>query len=89
MCSNVENHIRFAIATIACELFLSANPTRHPTRRPNAIAEESGRYNLGAVQRTINNPVFPLIFLFCSRTFASISSSQPANPIASRDDSAS
>jgi len=28
-----------------------------------AIAEESGRYNLGAVQRTINNPVFALIFL--------------------------
>ena len=28
-----------------------------------AIAEESGRYNLGAVQRTINNPVFALIIL--------------------------
>jgi len=31
--------------------------------RAKAIAEESGRYNLGAVQRTINNPVFALIFL--------------------------
>jgi hypothetical protein len=28
-----------------------------------AIAEESARYNLGAVQRTINNPVFALLFL--------------------------
>src|SRR5258708_6037698 len=31
--------------------------------RGRTIANESARYNLGAVQRTINNPVFALIFL--------------------------
>jgi hypothetical protein len=42
-------------------LFL--NPTGDTEARARAIAEESARYNLGAVRRTINNPVFALIFL--------------------------
>jgi hypothetical protein len=43
------------------KLFL--RPTGDTQARARAIAEESGRYNLGAVRRTINNPVFALIFL--------------------------
>jgi hypothetical protein len=45
------------------KLFLSAKPDASADDQAKAIAEESGRYNLGAVQRTINNPVFALIFL--------------------------
>ncbi len=45
------------------KLFLSAKPDASAEEQARAIAEESGRYNLGAVQRTINNPVFALIFL--------------------------
>jgi hypothetical protein len=45
------------------KLFLSAKPGEDADMKARAIAEESGRYNLGAVQRTINNPVFALIFL--------------------------
>jgi hypothetical protein len=47
------------------KLFLSNKPDRANSNDENAraIAEESARYNLGAVQRTINNPVFALIFL--------------------------
>jgi len=43
------------------KLFLK--PTGDSEARASAIAEESARYNLGAVRRTINNPVFALIFL--------------------------
>jgi len=43
------------------KLFL--HPTGDSQARARAIADESGRYNLGAVRRTINNPVFALIFL--------------------------
>jgi len=45
------------------KLFLSAKPDAGAEEQAKAIAEESGRYNLGAVQRTINNPVFALIIL--------------------------
>jgi hypothetical protein len=45
------------------KLFLSAKPDASTDAQAKAIADESGRYNLGAVQRTINNPVFALIFL--------------------------
>jgi hypothetical protein len=47
------------------KLFLSNKPDRADSNDENAraIAEESARYNLGAVQRTINNPVFALLFL--------------------------
>ena len=45
------------------KLFLSDKGGTDAEGRARAIAEESGRYNLGAVQRTINNPVFALIFL--------------------------
>jgi hypothetical protein len=45
------------------KLFLSAKPDANADAQAKAIAEESGRYNLGAVQRTINNPVFGLVFL--------------------------
>ena len=45
------------------KLFLNAKPDASADEQAKAIAEESGRYNLGAVQRTINNPVFALIFL--------------------------
>jgi hypothetical protein len=45
------------------KLFLSAKPNAGAEEQAKAIAEESGRYNLGAVQRTINNPVFALIIL--------------------------
>jgi hypothetical protein len=47
------------------KLFLSNKTARADSNDENAraIAEESARYNLGAVQRTINNPVFALIFL--------------------------
>jgi hypothetical protein len=44
------------------KLFLS-NKADSNDETARAIAEESARYNLGAVQRTINNPVFALIFL--------------------------
>lgn len=45
------------------KLFLNAKPDANADAQAKAIAEESGRYNLGAVQRTINNPVFALVFL--------------------------
>jgi len=45
------------------KLFLNSKPDASAEEQAKAIAEESGRYNLGAVQRTINNPVFALIFL--------------------------
>jgi hypothetical protein len=45
------------------KLFLNAKPDASADEQAKAIADESGRYNLGAVQRTINNPVFALIFL--------------------------
>jgi hypothetical protein len=44
------------------KLFLS-NKVDSTDENARAIAEESARYNLGAVQRTINNPVFALLFL--------------------------
>jgi hypothetical protein len=43
------------------KLFL--RPNVDTQARVAEIAEESARYNLGAVRRTINNPVFALIFL--------------------------
>jgi len=43
------------------KLFL--DPSAGNLERAGEIQEESTRYNLGAVQRTINNPVFPLLFL--------------------------
>ena len=45
------------------KLFLNAKPDAGAEEQAKAIAEESGRYNLGAVQRTINNPVFALLIL--------------------------
>jgi len=45
------------------KLFLNTKPDENADAKAKAIAEESGRYNLGAVQRTINNPVFALILL--------------------------
>jgi len=47
------------------KLFLTNKTDRADSNDENgrAIAEESARYNLGAVQRTINNPVFALLFL--------------------------
>ena len=45
------------------KLFLSNKPGSDGQDRAKAISDESARYNLGAVQRTINNPVFALIFL--------------------------
>lgn len=47
------------------KLFLGNKTDRADSNDENAraIAEESARYNLGAVQRTINNPVFALLFL--------------------------
>lgn len=45
------------------KLFLNARPGAGFEEQARAIADESGRYNLGAVQRTINNPVFALIIL--------------------------
>src|SRR2546423_11329865 len=45
------------------KLFLDPRRATGSEDQAKAIAEESGRYNLGAVQRTINNPVFALIFL--------------------------
>jgi len=45
------------------KLFLNATPDANADAQAKAIAEESGRYNLGAVERTINNPVFALVFL--------------------------
>ena len=45
------------------KLFLSNKGDVDADAKAKSIAEESGRYNLGAVQRTINNPVFALIFL--------------------------
>ena len=43
------------------KLFL--HPTGDTQARAKAIADEISRYNRGAVRRTINNPVFALIFL--------------------------
>jgi hypothetical protein len=45
------------------KLFLSSKPDSDSQERAKAISDESARYNLGGVQRTINNPVFALIFL--------------------------
>jgi len=45
------------------KLFLNTKPNAGVEEQAKAIAEESGRYNLGAVQRTINNPVFALLIL--------------------------
>jgi hypothetical protein len=45
------------------KLFLGEKTDAEMQERGRAIADESARYNLGAVQRTINNPVFALIFL--------------------------
>jgi hypothetical protein len=45
------------------KLFLSSRPGSDFQERAKAISDESARYNLGAVQRTINNPIFALIFL--------------------------
>jgi hypothetical protein len=45
------------------KLFLSNKPGSDLEERAKAISDESARYNLGAVQRTINNPIFALIFL--------------------------
>jgi hypothetical protein len=45
------------------KLFLSNKPGSDLQERAKAISDESARYNLGAVQRTINNPIFALIFL--------------------------
>ncbi len=44
------------------KLFLT-NKADSNDENARAIAEESARYNLGSVQRTINNPVFALLFL--------------------------
>ena len=61
------------------KLFLG-NKTDAEAQGAKAIADESARYNLGAVQRTINNPVFALIFLQPEAP-ANISSSRWASPI--------
>ena len=45
------------------KLFLGNKSDSETQERARAIADESARYNLGAVQRTINNPVFALLFL--------------------------
>jgi hypothetical protein len=45
------------------KLFLSSKPGSDWQERAKAISDESARYNLGAVQRTINNPIFALILL--------------------------
>jgi hypothetical protein len=45
------------------KLFLNKRTDAEAQERAQAIADESARYNLGAVRRTINNPVFALIFL--------------------------
>lgn len=45
------------------KLFLNKRTDAEAQQRAQAIADESARYNLGAVRRTINNPVFALIFL--------------------------
>jgi len=45
------------------KLFLNTRPDASAEEQAKAIAEESGRYNLGAVERTINNPVFALLIL--------------------------
>jgi hypothetical protein len=45
------------------KLFLGNKPGNDFQERAKAISDESARYNLGAVQRTINNPIFALIFL--------------------------
>jgi formylglycine-generating enzyme required for sulfatase activity len=44
------------------KLFLRPNATT--LEQAAQIATESARYNLGAVQRTINTPILPLIFLY-------------------------
>ncbi len=45
------------------KLFLNNKAGDDVSARAKAISDESARYNLGAVQRTINNPIFALIFL--------------------------
>jgi len=42
---------------------LFINPSADNLDKAREIQDESTRYNLGAVQRTINNPVFPLMLL--------------------------
>ena len=45
------------------KLFLNNKPGSDWQESAKAISSESARYNLGGVQRTINNPIFALIFL--------------------------
>jgi hypothetical protein len=45
------------------KLFLGNKADSEWQARAKAISDESARYNLGAVQRTINDPVFALVFL--------------------------
>lgn len=45
------------------KLFLNKKPGDTGESAAKAIAEESARYNLGSVQRTINNPAFAMIIL--------------------------
>ncbi|HEX4622378.1 MAG TPA: ATP-binding protein, partial [Myxococcaceae bacterium] len=45
------------------EPFFTTKPDADAEARATEIAGESARYNLGAVRRTINNPVFAMIFL--------------------------
>jgi len=42
-------------------LFL--DPSLEAHARLNAIVEDSSRYNIGAVERTVNVPLYPLVFL--------------------------
>jgi hypothetical protein len=44
------------------KLFL--RPDVNTQKRSQEIADESSRYNLGNLERTINNPVFPFLFLY-------------------------
>jgi hypothetical protein len=44
------------------KLFLQ--PSVAVDQRAKRIADESTRYNLGNLERTINNPVFPFLFLY-------------------------
>jgi hypothetical protein len=43
---------------------LFINPTKSTQAQAKQIADESSRYNLGNLERTINNPVFPFLFLY-------------------------
>ncbi len=46
-------------------LFL--DPSASATRQIQAIIADSARYNIGSIERTINTPTLPLIFLLTSR----------------------